>query len=562
MQNPSPIYMVIKATIAWLLLSAGVLTANLTLAATTNPTAIKGILQAPNWQYEGHKLLLVGEWQVIWGDIVPPEKFDDLYQGDYFELPHNWNDVNHSKMDGAYGVATFRLTLNLPTHAKDLSLLVVSPNSAWNIFLDGALLANNGVVSQDLTKFKTHYIPRTLTVHDGNSELVLQVANFSNAYGGAEYAMAIWDAAELTKFHDLMSLFFALALGILFSIGLIHMEFYLADRRHQDQGPVHLWFSMLCFLLVIRVFGVIPFFHTYTPDFVYWSSLLLPYFTLYAAPAVYLLFFRAAFGQQFPEKLTLYIIWLCLIMASLTLLLPEYIYTQTKNYAITLNVFAIIYSIIFTIKAVKHKQPGAGAILTSNFIFLLTALNDSVLHIMNGNGFDMTPFGIVVLSMGYSYALLLRLQNTFHAARDTSKALEVLNVKLEEQVADRTHAFEAAAAKANNNANEKAQFIAAASHDLRQPLHALSMFNFALMRQVNTLTPPEGKLSELVDKQASAINNLANLLQDTLDVSKTDSLKRQPKPTEIDLSILLDEILAAFHIRAKAQNIELLTDNF
>ena len=520
-------------------------------SAFAAPTAVDGEFNVPQWQFADDELLLVGEWQVIWGQLVEPAEFDQKYTGETFDLPQNWDDAS-PLLDGAYGVATFRLKLDLPSYDRELAFLIVSPNSAWNFYLDGELLGGNGVVTDDPEKFVRHYIQRVFTAKHGKSEVMFQIANFSNGHGGLQYATAVLDAEKLRQRHDTMSLFFVLALGILFSVGLIHLVFYLADRKHREQGPVHLWFSLLCFLLVLRVFGVIPFFHIYVPEFIYWSTLFLPYFTLYASPAVYLLFFQTAFPAEFPARTTKVIIWVLLFFTALVCVIPEYYYTLTKNFAILVNIFAIVYSIIFTVIAIMRRRAGAIAILISNILFFLTALNDAVLHMTAGYGFDLTPFGIVILGLGYSYALLLRLQNTFDEARDTSKELEILNVELEEKVADRTKAFEAAAAKAENSAHEKAQFIAAASHDLRQPLHALSMFNFALKRQVQ-----EEKLSGLVEKQSNAINNLSTLLQDTLDVSKTDSLKRKPKFAALNVTQLIDSILNSFGIRAQDKGVKI-----
>lgn len=524
-------------------------------AATAQTSAQQGVLTDPDWQFAAQKLLLQGEWQVVWGELVEPQNFDARYKGEYFALPNNWNDANNPAMNGAYGVATFRLKLDLPSYDKPLSFHIVSPNSAWKFYLDDELLGGNGVVSTDANKIETHYISRIFTGKDGDSQIVLQVANFSHAYGGAEYAIELWDAAAHKQRLDLMSLLFSIALGILFSIGLIHMVFYLADRKHRQQGPVHLWFSILCFILVYRISGIVPFFHIYSLDSFYWASLTPTYMSLYAAPAVYLLFFRALFPVQFPTKLTLYVIGLSVGFMLLSLLTPQSIYTQTKFFAIGLNIFVIAYSLYFTGLALRAKQLGAAAILVANFLFFLTAIHDGIIYSLADVGFDMTPFGFVLLGLGYSYALLVRLQHTFDEARDTSQELEILNVELEEKVTDRTKAFKLAAAKAENSAFEKAQFIAAASHDLRQPLHALALFNLALRRQV-----VEPKIALVVAKQGAAIENLGILLQDTLDASRVDSMRRKPEFTSLDVAELAARLWSGFHIRAESQNIKLVMD--
>jgi len=525
----------------------------------TNPSqtekiqAKKGTLSAPDWKFAGgDQLVLKGDWQVIWGQLVEPVDFTSKYQGEYFSLPGVWNKVDKPSMDGAYGVATFRLHLQLPAYNRNLAIHMISPNSAWRIYVDDVFVGGNGSVADNIKGFSPHYVSRVFPVTDQDSTLVLQVANFDHAYGGPGHAITISDAVILRKKLDFMSLYYVLVLGVLFAIGLIHLVFYLADRKHREQGPVHLWFSLLCLILVVRISGIIPFTHIYAPEAPYWSDLTLTYLSLYAAPAVYLLFFRAAFPKHFPAATTRVLIGFSLLMAVFVLLTPASIYTHTRNFSIFWNVFVILYACVFTGFALRERQAGAAAILISNLLFLMTAVNDAVIYTDNGNGFDMTPFGILALGLGYSYALLLRLQGTFQEARTTSRALEKLNVSLEKQVRDRTRAFKLAAAKAENHAHERAQFIAAASHDLRQPLHALAMLNAVLKRKT---TKPD--IAGLVAKQTASIDNLSTLLQDTLDTTRAETGVLLPIKTDVDLLSFFAKIATGYEIQAKNKNIAL-----
>ena len=517
-------------------------------------TAQQGVLSAKHWSFINRELFLTGEWDVVWGELVAPNEFEGRFKGDTFHLPNNWNSVTTEPMNGPFGVATFRLRLRLPKHPRGLTFHIVSPNSAWRLYVDSEFVGGNGVVSDDAEKFKAHYISRFLAAKDENSTLVLQVANFSHAYGGPQHAMALWDKPTLTERLHFMSLWFVLALGVLLCIGLIHIIFYIADKKYQEAGSVHLWFALLCFILVFRISGIIPFFHLYTPESLYWSDLTITYITLFTAPAVYLLFFRSAFPKQFPDKLTRSIAFFSLAWAVFVLFSPERMYTHLRDFAIFINVFVIGYSLIFNVFAIRAGESGARTIFVSNTLFGLAAVNDAVTYSQGGNGFDMTPFGIMILGLGYSYALLQRLQSAYKATRESALALEQLNVKLEQTVRERTRSFKSAAAKAENSAREKTRFIAAASHDLRQPLAALGLFNATLKQGIN-----EPKKLELIDQQSDAIKNLRNLLKDTLEASKVDSFQREPEVVEINVSNLLETLCNGFMLRAEALNIKLST---
>ena len=230
----------------------------------------------------------------------------------------------------------------------------------------------------------------------------------------------------------------------------------------------------------------------------------------------------------------------------------EYAYTTTRDFSIWLNVFVIIYSLGFTVRAALARATGAIVILITNLIFLGTALNDALIYTDKSGGFDMTPFGILVLGLGYSYALLRGLRKTFQAARDTSSELETLNLNLEKQVKDRTLAFQAAAAKAENAAEDRARFIAAASHDLRQPLHALAMFNAALKSKLK----PNAAI-KLVEQQETAIASLGTLLQDTLDTARLDIHQKEPKWSDVSIDVYKNQLSSAFLPLAKTRLIEL-----
>ena len=68
----------------------------------------------------------------------------------------------------------------------------------------------------------------------------------------------------------------------------------------------------------------------------------------------------------------------------------------------------------------------------------------------------------------------------------------------------------------------KSKFLAAASHDLRQPLHALSLYSGAL-----TLRAPEGPLADIVQHIDTTVNAPLNIVfyRDPLDVWRaTDSM--------------------------------------
>lgn len=523
-------------------------------AQSDAPVLRTGEITAPDWSYsDDPPLEIIGEWEVVWGQLLEPGEFDAAFEEEHFTLPARWNNLDKTGIDGAFGVATFRARLDLPAYDRALSFHLIAPHAAYRIYVNGVAVVDNGKVAASIDGFVPNYVSRSFPAQSGQSELVFQVANFSHAYGGPGHALTLWEATQLRQTLNWLSVIYGLVLGIMFSIGLFHFILYLADRKNPPSSAIHLWFAVLCFIICYRVQGVVPLLHEYYPhaDW-WWGDLRGTYLSLYAAPAVYLLFFRSVFAEYFPKRFTQAFIGVSLAGLIFTLVAPPFLYTLTRNFSIFLNVSAIAFSLIITVRAAYTRQDGAVTILISNFLFLLTAVNDALIYTDQVSGFDMTPFGILALGLGYSYALLLRLQNRFKTARDASIALEALNLGLEQEVRDRTRAFKAAASKAERAAEERARFIAAASHDLRQPLHALAMFNAALKRKIGSKTE-----ASLVEQQESAIANMGGLLQDTLDTARIDVQQKTPEYRVIDVESIFETLSKNFQNQAKARKVEL-----
>ncbi len=108
------------------------------------------------------------------------------------------------------------------------------------------------------------------------------------------------------------------------------------------------------------------------------------------------------------------------------------------------------------------------------------------------------------------------------------------NLRLEEQKALVEESL--AAARAANE--DKNRFMAAASHDLRQPLHAMTLFLGSLKRRV-----AGGPDAELVDKIEENSNVLHDQFNSLLDLSKFDAGVVEPQYSVFRLDALLQKIV-------------------
>lgn len=105
------------------------------------------------------------------------------------------------------------------------------------------------------------------------------------------------------------------------------------------------------------------------------------------------------------------------------------------------------------------------------------------------------------------------------------------------------------AAERANKANTA--FLAAASHDLRQPVQALSLLNGALRRTV------ESSLAlEMVESQQHSLDAMTNLLNSLLDISRLDAGAVEPEFEDFTVQRLIDRLSAEFSRQASQKGLD------
>jgi signal transduction histidine kinase len=97
----------------------------------------------------------------------------------------------------------------------------------------------------------------------------------------------------------------------------------------------------------------------------------------------------------------------------------------------------------------------------------------------------------------------------------------------------------------------RSRFLAAASHDLRQPLHTLSLYSAALK-----LHAPDGAPGEIASHINKALASLSVLVDSLLDISKLDAGAVQPEPQNVNLKTLIERIEADYRPLANGKGLE------
>lgn len=123
--------------------------------------------------------------------------------------------------------------------------------------------------------------------------------------------------------------------------------------------------------------------------------------------------------------------------------------------------------------------------------------------------------------------------------------------ELEQRVAERTAELSDANRLLARTDADKTRFLAAASHDLLQPLHAARLFTAALDREL------DGPPRQLLARVESAIVAAEDLLRALLDISKLDAGGIKPQPEPVDLAVFLRDLVDSFRPLAEEKGLRL-----
>jgi signal transduction histidine kinase/ActR/RegA family two-component response regulator len=142
-------------------------------------------------------------------------------------------------------------------------------------------------------------------------------------------------------------------------------------------------------------------------------------------------------------------------------------------------------------------------------------------------------------------------------------SLAAANQSLESQVSERTQrlaeqnvGLERAKAEAERATEAKSRFLAAASHDLRQPLHALTLFARALSRRVKGQ-----EATILVGQMEEGLRGLKGMFDALLNVSRLDAKLIEPAKAPVWIAEIMDRVAVGSKVEADQHGLRFLNRN-
>lgn len=504
----------------------------------------------------GGRLLLALAAVLLAGcSLAPPSGVERLDRaqaadGQPITLPHSWNEsefIQGTRVELIFGVAAL---------AEPTSVYVASTGLTFRASVNGRFVDETGDANSPTVNIASYRSTPSFRVpveflHIGPNTLTLELF----APPGSRYrqlGILYAGPAELVEklaFRRWLAFHAGpMAMGvILFAIGLVSLGLW-SGRRDQDLfmllacGSL-LWAAQILLyqwptpLLPGRHWGI------FTMALYIWWPVLLGVF-----------FLRFAYRQsRFLER---FAVALAVAVAPVLYLGSEFGWGLQASIGVRLCVLIFVGIALTAVLryALELRTKTGYALFVAGSIGVFVAIFDFVrsLYPDSDRVLILNPYSGVAVVLFTGWMLLERYHKAYAdfemLNRDLEQRVDQANAELHRRL-EQVESARAAAEQANV---AKSRFFAAASHDLRQPLHSLGLFASALRDVVGS-----SQGHDLVSRIGDSIGALDRLFDELLDVSRLDAGVVEVRRANLALQPLFDRLESGFAGEAVAKGLEL-----
>lgn len=416
----------------FLLLTTAIMLTNFYIMgnADQGTAAVKGQLDLSRYDFAKQGMLtLDGEWQFYHSRLIDPVKYSPSLFSEkpdlYITPPTLWNyyEIDGEPIPG-FGCGTYRTIVTGVKPGMPMGIKILPESTAYDLFIDGYLLASNGTVSETNDNSAPGYRPSSVFFTPQNSEFVItiHVSNYVFARGG------MWDAPTLGTKAQIENLDRFLIQRDLFMIGCYFITFlmFIVIFINRPGNRSWLYFALLSVVTTSRIL-------------IYGSHLLtlftenyrfitfLEYSTRLWYPVLLLLLIDSALDGKLPKKLLTGLTLFILIATVAVAVLPIHIYTSFARAVMMYDFLVGLAMLVMMLWPGKRFFPKNKDKIF--FIYGISAICASGIYDMffaTTAFFEMTPVGFFAALLAFAFILAITYTD---ALANCEKALDELEAE-------------------------------------------------------------------------------------------------------------------------------------
>lgn len=381
-----------------------------------SPKATQGNLDLSETDLvHGDNVRLDGEWLFFWNQLLEPSDFDSTAEqaSEVITVPGIWNghELNGKKLDGS-GYATFKLHIKLKEPNDIYALKILTVSNAYKLWIDGNLIAENGVVSADKDSYHPEYRPQVVAFSPTSQdvEIVVQISNFHHWKGGFWHPIKLGSFENIQREYNSRTLLEIFLFGCLFIMAVYHFGLFFLRRK----DPSTLYFGLMCAVICFRSLLTGENLINYViPDLDWFVARKVEYLLTFVTVPVYMGFARSLYPNEINTYVYRALMFFGIFLCAFTLFAPIDIFTFLSYIFSPYSWIAGVCAIYVFVMAARREREGAELFLATSLFFLITIFNDA----LNQTEFIHTglylPFGLLMVVFAQSFILSSRSANAY-----------------------------------------------------------------------------------------------------------------------------------------------------
>jgi len=344
--------------------------------------ALNGTMDVTDWDIESDGIIsLNGPWEFYWKQFLTSSEMLDAEPDLLVQVPSTWNEysLDGQRLPGE-GYGTYRLHVKTGLlQGKILGLRIQTFSSAYRLFVDDKLVAQNGNISSTASEEVGEYKPQAVFFSAPSNEfdIIIQVSNHQYARGGFWCPVYIGSQSQIAEFSD------SILMKNMFVIGafLIVALFYIASFFLMKENKANLFFGLLCLFAImaydtsgqLALSKTITGISLNTVIFIWYSSCIW-------VEMFVLLYMNELFESRFSRIIIKVFAVVVIALQLLYTLAPTQVYTAFGRIGNYIEDFCMFSAAIIAIMgAIKRKKNG-WLNLISLIILLVTVVHDTLYY--------------------------------------------------------------------------------------------------------------------------------------------------------------------------------------
>jgi len=536
------------------------------LHAQEEPLVEKGVLDLREYDFLNNGPVEVkGEYEFYWNQMINPALEGDSGEMIYTEVPGSWTKLRNEHPEVTrFGFATYRLLILLPEKVDELAFSVEDVYSASGYFLNGKAIDYLGFPGVNKYQTVIRYSRPLMigTVSDQELELLIRVSNFDNRISGIVGGLTLGKVGQMqeSRQKDLFRGHFLI--GAFLIIGIYFLGLYLIRTEHY-----RLYFSLLCFLMALRVVMIVEIPVIDTLNLNGLTTARLDYINIYFFAPFFILMIRSIFPIEFPNLVYRISMWVSSVFIAIVVFTPISFFSFTFPYFFG---FFILISIIFLyviIMAWIRGRSHAPAYTLGLLILFVGTLNDMLNEIEVIETVLIVHYTMFIYLLVYAYIFADKSNYLQKKSQKLADEVSLVKNHLEDLVEERTTELQAMSTELERQKkklestnrdlveamNARNRLFAIIGHDVRAPIG----YNLqALEMLIENPDIVEEERKELLKMMASSSEVTYNLLDNLLVWGRSQTGKLKATLVRVKLKDLIDESLELINIGLKDKHLK------